>query len=92
MYHIWCNINGVVMQFLSMEFNDEILIKIGDKLRELRVKNGYSSYETFAFDNELPRMHYWRIEKGKTNLTIKSLVKILNIFNVSLSDFFSDFK
>lgn len=75
-----------------MDYSEEILKKIGDKLRELRIQKGYSSYETFAFDNDLPRMQYWRIEKGETNVTIKSLLKILNIHNTSLKDFFEDFK
>ncbi|MEE4196570.1 MAG: helix-turn-helix transcriptional regulator [Bacteroidales bacterium] len=74
-----------------MDYSEEILKKIGDKLRELRIQKGYSSYETFAFDNDLPRMQYWRIEKGETNVTIKSLLKILNIHNTTLKDFFEDF-
>ena len=68
--------------------NDDILLKIGNRLRELRKKKGYSSYETFAFDNDLPRMQYWRIEKGKANITIKSLEKILQIHNLTFKEFF----
>lgn len=68
----------------------EILIKIGKRLKELRIENGYSSYETFAFENELPRVHYWRIEAGKTNLTIRSLLKILEIHNITIQEFFKD--
>jgi transcriptional regulator with XRE-family HTH domain len=69
--------------------NDEdILIKIGNRLRELRKAKGYSSYENFALDFDLPRMQYWRLEKGKTNVTIKTLEKILSIHNISFSEFF----
>jgi transcriptional regulator with XRE-family HTH domain len=75
-----------------MENNQEILNKIGEKIRELRIEKGYTSYETFAFDNELPRMQYWRMEKGKTNITVNSLIKVLNVHKLSLSDFFKDFK
>ena len=75
-----------------MTYSEETLKKIGSKLRELRVKKGYSSYETFAFDNELSRMQYWRIEKGQTNITINSLIKILNIHDTSLKSFFEDFE
>jgi transcriptional regulator with XRE-family HTH domain len=75
-----------------MAYSEEILKKIGSELRELRIQKGYSSYETFAFDNDLPRMQYWRIEKGETNITIKSLIKILKIHNTSLSNFFNNFK
>jgi len=66
------------------------LKKIGQKLEKLRIQNGYGSYESFAIENGLSRMQYWRMEKGKTNLTLRSLIVILNIHKVSLKDFFSD--
>jgi transcriptional regulator with XRE-family HTH domain len=43
------------------------LVKIGEKLAELRKKKGYTSHETFAYDHDLSRVQYWRIEKGKSN-------------------------
>jgi Helix-turn-helix. len=71
-----------------MEKNEDILIKIGERLRMLRKRKGYTSYESFAFDHDIPRMQYWRLEKGKTNITVKSLEKILKIHEVSFKDFF----
>ncbi len=68
----------------------EELKKIGERLKKLRIKNGYGSYEDFAIKNDLSRMQYWRLEKGKTNLTFRSLIVILKIHNISLADFFSD--
>ena len=64
--------------------------KIADKLKKLRVEKGYSSHENFAWDNNLNRVQYWRIEKG-TNITIKTLLSILDIHKISLKDFFCDF-
>jgi len=72
--------------------DEDILRNIGDKLKELRIKKGYSSYENFAVDNDLGRMQYWRLENGKTNMTLKSLLRILEIHELSPSDFFKDFK
>ncbi len=69
--------------------NEDIIIRIGEGIRELRIAKGYTSYEMFAYDNNLSRVQYWRIEKGKTNITINSLVKILNIHNISISEFFN---
>lgn len=63
--------------------------RIGLKLTELRKKSGYSSHEDFAFDHDIPRVQYWRIEKGKTNLTLKSLVKLLSIHKLTVEEFFS---
>lgn len=66
-----------------------LLEKVGKKLEELRKKKGYTSHESFAYDNELPRVQYWRIEKGKTNVTLKSLVKILAIHKLTVEEFFA---
>jgi transcriptional regulator with XRE-family HTH domain len=63
--------------------------KIGLKLLQLRKQKGYTSHEDFAFDNDIPRGQYWRIEKGKTNLTLKSLVKLLSIHKLTVEEFFS---
>lgn len=65
-----------------------ILHRIGLRLTELRKKKGYKSHETFSYDFNIPRMQYWRMENGKTNLTIKSLLKVLSIHKISLEDFF----
>jgi transcriptional regulator with XRE-family HTH domain len=65
-----------------------ILEEIGTKLRSLREKQGYDSIKEFANDNNLPMIQYWRIEKGKANLTLKSLMKLLTIHSVSIEEFF----
>jgi transcriptional regulator with XRE-family HTH domain len=65
-----------------------ILERIGWKLTDLRKKKGYKSHETFSYDFNIPRMQYWRMENGKTNLTIKSLLKILTIHKMSVEEFF----
>ncbi len=71
------------------EILSDLLEKVGKKLEELRKKKGYTSHETFAYDNDIPRVQYWRIEKGRANLTLKSLVKILAIHKLTVEEFFS---
>jgi len=68
----------------------KVLDLIGAKLKELRIKKGYKSYETFAFDKEMNRMQYWRMEKGLSNMSIATLLRILEIHKISLKDFFKD--
>ena len=68
---------------------DPRLKQIAQKLKQLRLDKGYSSYEAFAFDHELPRVGYGRHEQG-SNLTLKSLLRLLDIHQVSLADFFAD--
>ena len=64
------------------------LERIGSKLTDLRKQKGYTSHEDFAYDFDIPRVQYWRMEKGKTNVTVKSLCRILSIHNISLEEFF----
>lgn len=68
---------------------DNLLIEIGKKIKEMRINSGYKSYENFAYDYDLDRKQYWRIENG-TNITMNTLIKILKIHKTALQDFFND--
>jgi len=68
---------------------DKRILKIAKRLKALRIAKGYTSYENFAWDNNIPRVQYWRMEKG-TNFTIKNLLRILDVHNLSLNDFFAN--
>ena len=65
-----------------------VLTVVGARLADLRIKKGYSTIKEFTQRYDLPEIQYWRMEKGKANVTLKSLVKILNIHNMTLQDFF----
>jgi transcriptional regulator with XRE-family HTH domain len=67
---------------------DKTLVAIGARLAELREQKGYSTIKEFTRKYDLPEIQYWRIEKGKANITLKSLVRVLTIHNISLQDFF----
>jgi transcriptional regulator with XRE-family HTH domain len=64
------------------------LVNVGNHLAELRRKKGFDTIKEFAGKYDLPEVQYWRIEKGKANVTLRSLTKILAIHRVSLQDFF----
>lgn len=66
---------------------EETLLAIGEKLKKIRIEKGYSSYEKFAWDNDINRIQYYRMEKG-ANITIKSLLKALNALGLTLEEFF----
>jgi len=68
---------------------DRRIVAIAKRIKQLRERKGYTSYENFAWDNNIPRMQYWRMEKG-TNFTIKNLLKILDVHGMSLKEFFSE--
>lgn len=67
--------------------SDHIQFKIAKRIKELRISAGYSSYEVFALENDLDRKQYWRAESG-VNLTLNSIIKILNIHKITLEEFF----
>lgn len=66
----------------------DFLLDIGAKLTELRENKGYNTIKEFVTRYDLPEIQYWRIEKGKANITVKSLVRILAIHKLSPRDFF----
>lgn len=70
---------------------DPRIQQIAKKLERIRKAKGYTSYENFAIDKGLPRMQYWRMEKG-TNFQFESLLKILDAMEISLAEFFGEFK
>jgi XRE family transcriptional regulator, regulator of sulfur utilization len=53
----------------------ELKKKIGNRVRELRVKQGWSQ-EEFADRCEIHRGHMGQIERGEKNVSIATLVKI----------------
>jgi transcriptional regulator with XRE-family HTH domain len=61
--------------------------KIASKIKQLRISAGYTSYENFALDADIDRKQYWRVESG-ANITIKTLIVILNKHKISLESFF----
>lgn len=69
---------------------EELLQKIGERIKEIRIAKGYSSYEYFAYENQIPRSQYWRHEKGK-DMKLTSLIKILKGFDMTFEEFFKDF-
>lgn len=68
--------------------------KIATRVKELRVKSGYSSYEAFALHAGINRNSYFRFEKKSAetgeNFTIALLLKIVRGLDISLADFFKD--
>lgn len=67
--------------------SDKRIKAIAAEIKRLRKKSGSTSYENFALDHNLPRVQYWRMEKGMY-FHIDSLFKILDAHNITLSEFF----
>ena len=66
----------------------QLFIKIGDKIKELRELKNLSQQDLAALCNS-EKSNMSRIEAGRTNLTIKTLFKISNALKVPLKDLVS---
>ena len=68
---------------------NEDLVKLGNRIKELRIKKGYTSYEYFAYEHNISRAQFGRYEKGE-DLRYTSLLKVVRALDVSLQEFFSE--
>jgi transcriptional regulator with XRE-family HTH domain len=68
---------------------DQELEKLGKRIKQLRIEKGYTSYEYFAYENEISRAQFGRYEKGE-DLRYSSLLKVIKAFGITLEEFFSE--
>ena len=73
----------------ELQYDDEMLKKLADRIRTLRKKKGYPNYEQFAYEHNISRAQFGRYEKGE-NLRFLSLQKVVNAFGMTLAEFFSE--
>lgn len=74
------------------EFNEsqqDALIFVSKRLKELRIAKGYTNYEYLAYEIGMSRSQLGTYENG-ANITIASLVKILDHLGVTLQEFFTE--
>ena len=65
------------------------LVKLGNRIKALRIKKGYTSYEYFAYEHNISRAQFGRYEKGE-DLRYTSLLKVVRALDMTLEDFFSE--
>lgn len=68
---------------------DDEIQKLAVRIRQLRIAKGYSNYEYFAFEKNIPRSQYGRYEKGE-DLRFSSLMKLIKAFDMTPEEFFSE--
>jgi transcriptional regulator with XRE-family HTH domain len=61
--------------------------KIGERIIQLRKAKNLSQ-QKFAYEADMERTYLNHIEKGRKNISIETLEKILAALGVSLKDFF----
>lgn len=81
--------NGNNSTHVSKLDPDVTVKKLGERIKQLRIRKGYSSYEYFAYEHNISRAQFGRYEKGQ-DLRISSLIKVVNAFGMTLQEFFSE--
>lgn len=64
------------------------LIRVGKRLRKLRKVKGKTNYEYMAYEMNMAKSQLGAYEKGG-NITIATLVRILDFLDSSLEEFFA---
>lgn len=64
---------------------DSFLVKLGEVLRSVREKRGYSQ-DSFAAECGLHRTYIGAVERGEYNVTVLTLRKITESLGVTMTD------
>lgn len=67
---------------------DEFAIRFGARIRALRIAHNLSQ-ERLAEMAEFHRTYVGMIERGEKNLTLRNIVKLASLFNITLSELFA---
>ena len=65
----------------------QFVSRVARIFKDLRKQRGHPSYESFAFEHDFPRAQYWRVEDGKSNLTLRTIARLLAIHNLTIDEF-----
>ena len=74
-----------------MKDSDKILKDIGAVIKKLRKERGISAVE-LGYKCNMDKPNINRIENGKTNPTVLTLVRICIALEIELKDLFNDFE
>jgi transcriptional regulator with XRE-family HTH domain len=65
------------------------VLQLGRRIRELRIKKGFTNYEYFAYEHGFSRAQYGRYEQGQ-DLQFTTLIRLVKAFDMTLEEFFSE--
>ena len=65
--------------------NEEVCVRFGEKLRNIRLDLGYSQ-EELSFKAGLHRTYISSVERGKRNISITNIKKIADALGLKMKD------
>ncbi|MFT5725638.1 MAG: transcriptional regulator with XRE-family HTH domain [Bacteroidia bacterium] len=63
--------------------------KLAKRIRNLRIKQGYTNYEYFAYEKGFSRSQYGRYERGE-DIRYSSLIRLIKAFDMTPDEFFGE--
>jgi len=76
-----------ILKLALMDSTDDILIKFGKRIREIRIEKNFSQ-EKLANKANLHRTYIGMIERAEKNITLKNIEKIANALEVNIKYLF----
>ena len=76
-----------ILKLALMDSTDDILIKFGKRIREIRIEKNFSQ-EKLANKAKLHRTYIGMIERAEKNITLKNIEKIANALEVNIKYLF----
>jgi transcriptional regulator with XRE-family HTH domain len=82
---LWLLYSPVSFVLLAMSSKEEILVRFGERVRDLRkLKN--LSQEQLAFKADLHRTYIGMIERAEKNITLINIQKIANALEINIDE------
>lgn len=75
----------------SLDTDQQLIEKIGKRIKSLRIAAGYTNAETFAFEHRIGRSQYAEWERGK-DMKATSINRIAAIHDLTVEEFFEGMK
>ncbi len=71
--------------------HDQFLLNVGKRIKALRKKKGFNSYELFAYDIEVSRAGMSKYEAGTfDDIRLRTLLKIIDGLGIKPKEFFAE--
>jgi hypothetical protein len=86
---LFVNLHMARTKKVTSESIEKQIENLGQRIRKLRVKKGYTNYEFFAYENKVGRSQYAKYEKG-TDMHFSSILKIIEAHGITIKEFFGD--
>jgi transcriptional regulator with XRE-family HTH domain len=68
---------------------DDILKRLGERIRDIRIQRGFTSQEAFADYCKMHRTFIGHLETGRKDFRLTTIIRVADALGVTLSDLFA---